>query len=173
MNQKDIDKIKQVRDSLDSPAVTESAARAIITNPAREAEKSLIGLLHHRTEKLQSSFDFEELIKTTIESRMTEASFTQLISLLEVVQANNSRAVEGLLAPLMASPAFAEGMASRSNREADTAATAVYEKTDDHRVLQGLVALNQLLDIIKNKQGANTVTAEVVSSHEQSGDNTS
>ena len=168
-----IDTLKQIKESLTAPAVRDNVQAAIIVSPAKEAEQSLVTILKHRTAKLQSSFDFEELVKDTIEARMSEASFPQLIQLLEKIQDGNSRAVEGILAPLLAANASASD-AVRGSREADSAASEVYSKTDDKRVLQGLVALNQLLDLIKSKQGnAETVTAEIVPSHEQSDDSSS
>lgn len=172
MKQTELDKIQAISAAIGAPAVQQAVEMSVITNPAKEAEKSLITLLQHRTSRLQSSFEFEELVKATLETRIAEANFSQLMSLLDIVQGNNTRATEGIIAPFMANANFAEAFGSRSANE--TAAADVYAKTDDKRVLQGLVALNQLLDIIKAKQvSAGAVTAELVPSSDQNGDSTS
>lgn len=166
MSELNIEEIKQIKDSLTSLTVKENVQDAVIVNPVKEVESSLVTILRHRTAKLQSSLQFEELLRATAETRLSEASFPQLVDLLRTTQEGNSRAVEGLLAPIMASAAVSERLGSRPDRGADSVASDVYAKTDDKRVLQGLVALNQLLDIIKSKQ-ASVVTAEIVPSTDQ------
>ena len=167
MDAKDLQTLATIRNTLVAPELEKAVTDAAITNPVHELERSLSTLLAHRTEKLKSSFEFEELIKTTISTRINEASFPQLLQALEVIQNGNNRATESFLAPLMSNTAFVDAARNHENANSQAAA-AVYAKTDDKKVLQGLVALNQLLDIIKSKQAASDAEdATVVSSDDQ------
>lgn len=167
MNSKDIQTLNQIRNSLMDPTVEVAVKEAAIANPLKEVESSLSTLLTHRTEKLKSAFEFEELVRDTISTRISEASFSQLLQALEVIQNGNNRATESLIAPFMNNAALVEAAQNR-NSSTENAAAAVYAKTDDKKILQGLVALNQLLDIIKDKQAAaeaEVADATVVSSN--------
>jgi hypothetical protein len=175
MNGKDISTLVDIKNSLDTPAVQEAVRDAVIAKPAKEVESSLMKLLQYRAAKLQDSIEFEELVKASIEARISEASFPQLLQLLEAIQAGNSRATEGLFAPFLNNPELAAGLTGgRTSKAADAAGEAAYAATDDKRVLQGMVALTQLLDLLKAKQSmAGAVTAEVVSSQDQTDDSSS
>lgn len=167
MNSKELQTLSQIRETLVNPVTNAAVEQAAVTNPVRELERSLTTLLAHRTEKLKSSFEFEELIKDTISTRINEASFPQLLQALEVIQNGNNRATESFLAPLINNPSFADNARNQESANSQAAA-AVYARTDDKKVLQGLVALNQLLDIIKSKQAASDAEdATIVSSDDQ------
>lgn len=149
MRTDDLKTLVSINAALHSPDVEKNVQHAYITNPANEVETSLASFLKHRLSKLQEATAFEDQIKEAITARLSEASFTQLIGLLEVVQKNNNIATEKILAPFIAqagSKTVTETM-REAERLADNSEVKVYNDVNDKAILQSLSALSQFLEL--------------------------
>lgn len=87
----------------DTLTISQSVDRleSIPYDPTREVEKSLIALLQNRIEKVQTDNEFEENIKTAILARLPEASFSELMGMLNIVQRNSNDTTEKILSPFI------------------------------------------------------------------------
>ncbi len=149
MNEGDITVIKDIYHSME---VTEPD-RFQIANPALEVENSLVIFLKHRLTKLKEDVKFEDNVKDAVLSRLSEATFSQLITLLEVLQKNSNIGVEKVLAPFIASSGEKTILDStKKMNQASEISEEVFRETDDKEILQALGMLNQLMDIAKNKE---------------------
>jgi ribosomal protein S17E len=146
MQQDDLQTLVSIKDALASN--TGRVEAALIHNPSKEVENSLAGFLKHRLGKLQEATDFEDQVKDALLARISEANFSQLIGLLEVVQKNNNIATEKILAPFISQSGKTVTETLREGaHEKETAASQIYEETNDKKVLQSLAALSQLMEI--------------------------
>lgn len=151
MQLNDIETLTSIRDSLNSAKTDAAVASATILHPAQEVEASLANFLKHRLSKLQEAATFEEQIKDVLITRLSEATFPQLIGLLEVIQKNNNIATEKVLAPFIAqsgSKSVTETMREGS-RNADRPEELLYADTNDKAILQSLGALSQFMELAK------------------------
>jgi len=146
MQNTDLATLHELKNALESKETTQIVNAVVIKDPALEVEQSLASFLKHRLAKLQEASDFEENIKEVILTRLSEATFPQLIGLLEVVQKNNNIATEKVLAPFIAqTKSVTETLRNREEFN-KTTEKEIYENTDDKSVLQSLHMLSQLLD---------------------------
>lgn len=154
MDNNDIGTVQEILTSLEA---TDNKSKAIrIENPALEVENSLVDFLKHRLTKLKKDVDFEDEVKNAVMGRLSEASFGQLITLLEVLQKNSNIGVEKVLAPFIASSGEKTILDSTKDMNRQTqAAEEIFKETDDKQILQSLLALNQMLDLTSKleKQG--------------------
>ena len=147
MVNKDVGTVQEILSSLDS--TTKPAETLRIDNPAMEVENSLVDFLKHRLCKLKEDVVFEDEIKNAVLARMSEATFPQLITLLEIIQKNSNIGVEKVLAPFIASSGDKTILDSTKemDRHSQTA-VKVFEDTDDKKILQSLTTLQQLFDMV-------------------------
>ena len=150
MDNNDIAIVKDIFTSLES---TEEVSKAFeIKSPATEVETSLVDFLKHRLTKLKEDVDFEDDIKNAVLTRLSEATFSQLITLLEVLQKNSNIGVEKVLAPFIASSGEKTILDSTKEiNKKSQMAEQVFDETDDKKILQSLGMLNQLLDMTKKE----------------------
>jgi len=145
MENKDIETVKGIYESL---TVMDTSPYEI-KSPAQEVENSLVGFLKHRLSKLKEDVDFEDDVKNAVLSRISEASFPQLITLLEVLQKNSNIGVEKVLAPFIAASGEKTILdTTKSSDRRSQKAEEIFEETNDKGVLQSLTMLNQLMDIM-------------------------
>ena len=146
METKDLEAVNNIYKAITSPEKDVEAFK--IENPAIEVEKSLVDFLKHRLSKLKEDVTFESEIKETIMARLSEASFPQLITLLEIIQKNANIGVEKVLAPFIAQSGEKTLLDSAKdmNRKSQIS-EEIFEETNDKNILQSLVMLNQLMDI--------------------------
>ncbi len=148
MESGDITVVQDIYNSLE----TANTDRFKISNPAAEVETSLVGFLKHRLSKLKDDVSFEDDIKDAVLARLSEATFPQLITLLEILQKNSNIGVEKVLAPFIASSG--EKTILDTTKEMDRTSKMsekIFEETEDKNILQSLTMLNQLLDITKKE----------------------
>jgi len=157
MQENDINTLISIKNTLDSPKTEAIVRQVAIDNPAREVETSLASFLKHRLNKLQEAVEFEEQVKDAILTRLAEASFTQLIGLLEVVQKNNNIATEKILAPFIsqAGGKTVSDVMRESTKNVGNPEQKIYEDTNDKAILQSLAALSQFLELAKKKSSQN------------------
>ena len=158
MDKNDIDVVKSIFASMTS---TEEESKVFeINNPSKEVEHSLVDFLKHRLTKLKEDVDFEDDIKNAVLARLSEATFPQLITLLEILQKNSNIGVEKVLAPFIASSGEKTILDSTKEMNKNSQlAEKVFEETDDKNILQSLTMLNQLLEMSKNKKSENKESA--------------
>lgn len=139
-NIKALEKISQKLNG-NLPAVENSK----ISNPAKEMEESISGFLTSRLEKLTEDADFERMIKDNILTRLDEASFEELTSLLQTVTSANTNATNGVLSVFHNE---SSGKIITDHLRSDSisnTATEVYNSIEDKNVLQALSYLNQIM----------------------------
>ena len=147
MENKDVETVETIYKSL-----AKSEAKPFqIPNPAQEVESSLVNFLKHRLTKLKEDVTFEDSIKDSVLSRLSEATFPQLITLLEILQKNSNIGVEKVLAPFIASSGEKTILDStKEMNRTSQKAEEVFEGTNDKDILQSLTMLNQLMEIAKS-----------------------
>lgn len=147
MDDKDLTIIKDIHTSLKVSDVSTYS----IENPAMEVEHSLVDFLKHRLSKLKQDVEFEDQIKEALVSRLSEASFAQLVTLLEVLQKNSNIGVEKVLAPFIAQTGEKTLLDSTKelNRHSQIS-EQVFNDVDDKNIIQSTLMLTQFLEILAN-----------------------
>lgn len=125
----------------DLPAVANSK----INNPAKEMEESISSFLTARLAKLTEDADFERLIKDNILTRLDEASFEELTTLLNTVSSNNTHATNGVLGVFKNETSGKTIIDTLRSDSISNTATDVYNSIEDKNVLQALSYLNQIM----------------------------
>ena len=151
MQNKDLETLLEIKKNLNSEEVEQRIEDAIIPSPAAEVESSLVGFLKHRLSKLQDVASFEENVRDAILCRLSEATFPQLVSLMDIIQRNNNVATEKVLAPFITQNGN-RSVTETLRQSGDSPEEEVYQSTDSKQVLQGLSALSQILGIVNSSQ---------------------
>jgi glycyl-tRNA synthetase beta subunit len=149
MQTKDLETLQSIKQALTKTEATPMK----IENPAVEVEKSLVGFLKHRLQKLQEVSEFEETIRESLLARMPEATFPQLMQLLDIVQSNNNTATEKVLAPFIAQNGTPTSLLpSKDEKETQMQLhDSLLQGQDEKKVLQSLAALNNFMELLKSK----------------------
>lgn len=148
MENKNIEALQKLQKGLgkEDPAAIENVR---ITNPVNAIEESLSDFVRHSFKCVEENRAFEQTIQETIQSRLPEANFAQLIKLLEVTSAGNAVDTANLINPF-AQAAVAKHQADAiAEKEGKNVSQKVYD-TASKEILQGLTALNQLLETATN-----------------------
>lgn len=155
MRSKALKEIVAMKMSLDSPSTAELVNQSTIQNPIKEVENSLVSFMSYRLRKLQEAVDYEDDLKTTIMDRISEATFPQLMGLLEIIQKGNNTAAEKMLLPFLSNTGKTLGESLRDNEKNDESiASQVYQSTDDHKMLQAIDALSHMVRLAQEKKQA-------------------
>lgn len=149
MPNKELQTLEELKNSLISASAGVAVAGVRIESPAYEVERSLSNFLKHRLQKLQESHEYEEQIKDIILTRIGEATFPQLLNLLEILQHSSNMATEKILAPFLAAPGGATPPLLDQNRACRDPhpEERIFSETNDKKILQALDSLNQFLDL--------------------------
>ena len=168
MNSKELQVLHSIKDSLVDPESQAHVKEIIIDDPAKEVEKSLVGFVTYRFEKIKESISYEEGIKEVIMSRINEATFAQLITLLQTVQSGNAGNTSVILAPFIDQSngkTLPENLRI-SSKEDISAGAEIYRDAEDKQTLQAFTALSQVLEHLATleKEKDQTITGPTVSS---------
>jgi len=158
MNSEDLQVLGSLKNAMESKQVAISVQSNAISNPAKEVEGSLVSFLKHRLNNLQEAAEYETTVKETLMARITEATFPQLMGLLDILQKNNNTATEKVLAPFIAqngNRSVTETLKEDQRLSATTEAV-LYGETDDKKILQSLSALSQFLEMTKGTSPSNS-----------------
>lgn len=153
MNGKDLKTIEGIKDALVSQDNVAHVKDAVIIDPAKEVEQSLVSFVTYRFNKVKDSVAYEEDVKEVIMSRISEATFPQLIALLQTIQKGNSDSTMALLAPFIDQSngrTLPENLRT-SVREDASAGAVIYEESDSKHTLQAFTALYQVLEHLAEK----------------------
>jgi hypothetical protein len=153
--------IEQATEALTSTMNNDAVPMPMI-NISAEIESSLLYLLKHRITRVEKDAIYEDRLKEAIMDRLPEATFSELIQGLKLVQQETNSSTGNILKPFIPSservPLMDNKDANGGNKEAGEIAFANAPK----EVLQSLGELNKLLKILgTNNDGA---TAEAGSS---------
>lgn len=152
MNQNDVQTLEEIKAALSNERVVHAVKRSEIENPAYEVERALVTFLKHQLVKLQDNTAYETQVKDVIMERLSEATFPQLIALLEVMQKNNNDATQKVLAPFIAQNSDRTLLdTTRESAREQEAGDKIYSQTNDKDVLQGMQALSQLLTVLQSQ----------------------
>lgn len=141
MDNKSIETLQKLQKNLSKE---ESAAveNVRIDDPVDAIEESLSSFVRHSFKCVEENRAFEKTLQDTIQTRLPEANFSQLVKLLEVTQAGNAVDTANLINPF-AQAAVARHQAAGS---ADTSVSQQVYNSASKEILQGLTVLNQLLE---------------------------
>ncbi len=120
-------------------------------DPTREVEKSLIALLQNRIEKVQTDNEFEENIKSAILARLPEASFGELMGMLNIVQRNSNDTTEKILSPFI--PKAGERVPILDS-DRSKAKRAIEQKAIDEmprEVAEGITKLSKFMKFVEKQ----------------------
>lgn len=144
MDNKKLETLQKIGKALNKE---ESAAveNVKIDDPVDAIETSLSDFVRHSFKCVEDNRAFEKAVQETIQTRLPEANFAQLVKLLEVTNAGNAIDTANLINP------FAQAAVAKQQAEAQAEASGqnlsqrVYNDASKD-ILQGLTALNQLLE---------------------------
>lgn len=156
MKNKDINKLQGIKEALEDEICEEEVDQAIIIDPAREVENSLVSFVTYKFAKARDAVSFEENIKEAILARIGEATFSQLIALLSTAQKGSIDNTNSLLAPFMDNTGSGRTLPENlrnSSREKNSIADDIFEGSNDKAMLQAFTSLSQIIDHVVNVQG--------------------
>jgi hypothetical protein len=148
VNKKDLQTLQNIKEVLASDELEVHVQDAVIQDPAREVEQSLVSFVTYRFNKVRESISYEEDIKDVIMSRINEATFPQLITLLQTVQSGNAQTMGTLFAPFIDQSngrTLPENLRASQQEDLSIGAT-VHKSADNKQTLQAFTALYQVLD---------------------------
>ena len=148
MDNKNLETLQKLQKDL---AKKESASveNVRIDDPIDSIESSLSDFVRHSFKCVEENRSFEQTIQETIQSRLPEANFSQLIKLLEVTSAGNAIDTANLINPFAQASIAKHEADALAEREGKTTSQKVYDSASKE-ILQGLTALNQLLETATN-----------------------
>lgn len=148
MDNRNLDALHKIQQKLTNG---ESAAvdNVRITDPVDAIEDSLSDFVRHSFKCVAQNRAFEQAIQDTIQTRLPEANFSQLIKLLEVTSAGNAIDTSNLINPFAQASIAKHEADAEAERDGKSVSQKVYD-TASKEILQGLTALNQLLETATN-----------------------
>ncbi len=154
MNKENLDALMAMNNKLNDQDTQLVVDRAKILSPAKEVEGTLVSFLTSRLNQISDQNDFLQTVEMHLRSRLTEASFEELLNLTHLLIEDNSKAAEGLLG-LFKSPTSGKTILDNLREsETSTAAQVVYEDpSTDANVLQSMTYLTQILSQMGAKAG--------------------
>jgi hypothetical protein len=128
-------------------------------NPAVEVEHSLVSLLRHRIEKLQEDVAFEQNIKDAIIARLPEAEFSELIRILDTIQANTNVSVEKILSPFIPRVGERVPLLDENRKDRHSTDETIFNEAGKE-TLQALEELTKVVKLLKERKVENKKTGE-------------
>lgn len=144
-----VNTLNELKDALMNPENTALALQTRIENPAKEVELALTQYLTSKLDHLSKNDEFEDLIKLHIRSRINEASFEELINLMNMLTKNNNEATRGIVS-LFKNDTSGK-IITEHLRDTNMGAVAqeVYDSTESKDILQAVSYLSQVLGKMK------------------------
>jgi len=144
MDDKSVETLKKIQQKLTKE---ESAAveNVQIDDPINAIEDSLSDFVQHSFKCVEENRTFEQSIQETIQTRLPEANFSQLIKLLEVTSQGNAVDTANLINPFAQAAVAKHEADAQAQRDGASTSQKVYDSANKE-ILQGLTALNQLLE---------------------------
>ena len=152
MKKENLDALVAMNNKLNSQDTQLTVDRSRVVSPAKEVENTLVSFLTSRLNQISDQNDFLQTVEMHLRSRLTEASFEELLNLTHLLIEDNSKAAEGVLG-LFRSPTSGKTILDNlRDSETSTAAQVVYEDpSTDADVLQSMAYLTQVLSRMGSK----------------------
>jgi len=123
-------------------------------DPIQQVQDALATFLQARLRKLEQDQAFEDQIKRMISAKMPEATFAELLRLLDVFQANNNTGVEKVLSPFIPRAGDRVPLLEEKKKKTDAdAGTVSKEMSQD--MLQAFQELSKLMDKMRTGTPSN------------------
>jgi ribosomal protein S3AE len=148
MDNKSLETLQKIQKDL-TKAESAAVESVRVVDPIDSIESSLSDFVRHSFKCVEQNRAFEQSIQDTIQSRLPEANFSQLIKLLEVTSAGNAIDTANLINPFAQASIAKHEADAFAEREGKTTSQRVYDSASKE-ILQGLTALNQLLETASN-----------------------
>jgi len=142
MNSKDVEEVKSLL-SLSK----EEQPEAIPYDPKIQVEDALASFLQSRLKKLEQDNQFEEQIRRMISTKLPEATFGELMRLLDIFQTNNNMGVEKVLSPFI--PRAGERVPLLDEKKKRDTATDEVPKEMNQDLLQAFQELSKMMATLK------------------------
>lgn len=127
-------------------------------DPSLEVEHNIVSLLRHRIEKLQEDVQFEQEVKNAILARLPEAEFSELIRILDTVQAHANASTGVLLAPFV--PKAGERVPLLDERKDKKISDSGISEESRSEDLQAVAELGRAIRLLKEKQQQKKIEQE-------------
>jgi hypothetical protein len=157
MKNKDIECVKSLLKITEEDACTEP-----YFDPVTQIQDALAGFLQSRLKKLQEDSSFEILIRESLAARITEASFSDLMRLLDIFQVNSNSSVSQILSPFIAK---AGDVTQRKTLDKDAGEISKEMNKD---LTQAFQELSNVLNSLQKSQGLSVVASSVKDSIKES-----
>lgn len=149
---KGLQDIIELKEKMESQETALAVSNAQVSNPAKEVEESLTNFVVSRLNKLKSNDDFEDLLRMHLRQRIPEASFDQLIELLDKTAHRNNAATEVLMKLFVNESSGKTVIDSLKDNTVSTTAQTLYASADKD-MLQAISYLSSVM----NRLGASQV----------------
>ena len=148
MNNKELDTLIELKNELsnDHQEVQEIKNEA----PIVKMERSLSSFIDHSFQCVREKRQFEQEVMAKLSSRLNEANIPQLIHILEAIQSGTTNDTNALIAPFTDMFVAKQQLEAEKLKTEKPAAERINDKADKD-ILQGLSALNQLLQLVTEK----------------------
>ena len=145
-----------MKEKMESQETALAVASAQIPNPSKEVEESLTNFVVSRLAKLKSNDDFEDLLRMHLRQRIPEASFDQLMELMDKTAQRNNAATEVLMKLFVNESSGKTVIDSLRDNSVSNTAQTLYQSADKD-MLQAISYLSSVM----NRFGANPVNANI------------
>lgn len=154
----DISTLEDLNKSLESANKAADSSR--IHNPAGEVRDALADFISTRLKRVEDDAAFTDVIRAIIKQRLPEATFEELLRLLDqTTRANNQTAAT--MASLFKNESSDKTPLERLNtQDVESTAAQLYASTNDKSILQAVTYLGSVLSQISEKT-SNVVDGEV------------
>lgn len=140
--------LRSMRNVTPGAGITEGSPSVPI-NVGAEIESSLLYLLKHRIARVERDASYEDSLKQAILDRLPEATFSELISALKMVQQESNNSTGNILKPFIPSSERVPLMDNNSNDASKEAGELAFENAPKE-VLQSLGELAKLIKLMGN-----------------------
>jgi len=141
---KGLQDIIDMKERMESQETALAVSNARVSDPAREVEDSLTNFVVSRLNKLKSNDDFEDLLRMHLRQRIPEASFDQLIELMDKTAQRNNAATEVLMKLFVNENSGKTVIDSLRDNTVSTTAQTLYNSADKD-MLQAISYLSSVM----------------------------
>lgn len=146
--------IIEIKEKMESQETALAVSNAKIPDPAREVEESLTSFVVSRLNKLKSNDDFEDLLRMHLRQRIPEASFDQLVTLMDKTAQRNNAATEVLMNLFVNESSGKTIIDSLKDNTVSTTAQTLYASADKD-MLQAISYLSSVMSRIGSAPAPN------------------
>ena len=147
MNSKDVEEVKSML-TFSKDAVKEQSA--VPYDPVALVQDALASFLQSRLLKLEQDNAFEDQIRRMISAKLPEASFAELMRLLDIFQTNNNIGVEKVLSPFIPRAGERVPLLDEKKKRGTEADIGAISKDMSQDMVQAFQELSNMVSKLKN-----------------------